>query len=472
MDTQTPPASPSPPATGPTPVVADTTPIGVDNTALYVVVFFTAVALITAAVALGLATRPARSSGIAASTASADSSALVHLSEFKIEPATITVAAGGTLNVMNMGSTQHNLTIEGTSLATADVAAGGIANLPLGSLSAGTYTVFCSIAGHRQSGMQATLHVVNSPAGTQVAAANFASTTMAPMSVAAMDALMARSVQAFPAKTAGLGGQLLAPTVLADGTKQFELTAEIVKWEVSPRQLVDAWTYNGTVPGPTIKVNPGDKVKVILHNNLPESTAIHFHGLVTPNAMDGVPGITQPPVDPGQTFVYSWTAQSTPAVGMYHSHQDAVKQVPNGMAGAFLIGDEPLPPGVTVAQQQLMMLNDSGTIGLTINGKSFPATAPVVARPGDWVEVQYMNEGQMIHPMHLHGLTQVVIAKDGYPLANPESEDTVTVAPGERYTVVIHADNPGTWAWHCHILSHAENDQGMFGMVTAMVVKP
>src|SRR6266700_3127244 len=164
--------------------------------------------------------------------------------------------------------------------------------------------------------------------------------------------------------------------------------------------------------------------------------------------MDGVPGITQPPVDPGQSFTYSWTAQSTPAVGMYHSHQDAVKQVPNGLAGAFLIGDEPLPAGVKVAQTQIMMLNDSGTIGLTINGKSFPATTPVAAKLGDWIEVQYMNEGQMIHPMHLHGMAQRVIAEDGYAVAQPYDVDTLMVAPGQRSrcssTPTTPAPGPGT----------------------------
>jgi manganese oxidase len=317
--------------------------------------------------------------------------------------------------------------------------------------------------------MTATLHVVAATGATAAAAPT--PTPSQSMSVAQMDGQMAKAIKAFPAKTAGLGGQVLAPTVLADGTKQFELTAAVVKWEVAPGQLVDAWTYNGTVPEPTMHVNPGDKVKVVLTNKLPESTAIHFHGITTPNAMDGVPGITQPPVDPGQSFIYSWTAQSTPAVGMYHSHQDAVKQVPNGLAGAFLIGDEPLPAGVKVAQTQMMMLNDSGSIGLTINGKSFPATAPVAAKLGDWIEVQYMNEGQMIHPMHLHSMAQLVIAEDGYAVAQPYDVDTLMVAPGQRFTVLIHADNPGTWAWHCHILSHAENDQGMFGMVTALVVK-
>ena len=122
------------------------------------------------------------------------------------------------------------------------------------------------------------------------------------MSAEQMDAEMKASLAAFPAKTAGLGGQVLAPTVLADGTKQFDLTTAITDWEVSPGKTVQAMTYNGTVPGPTIKVNPGDHVKIVLHNQLPQSTSIHFHGLLTPNSMDGVTDVTQDPVQTGDTF--------------------------------------------------------------------------------------------------------------------------------------------------------------------------
>jgi len=285
-----------------------------------------------------------------------------------------------------------------------------------------------------------------------------------------MDAMMRERTLAFPARTAGTGGQPLAPVVLADGTKEFRLTTRIVKWEVEPGKLVDAWTYNGTVPGPTIKVAVGDKVRVVVTNALPESTAVHFHGIRVPNAMDGVPDITQPPIKPGGTFTYAFTADRI-AVGMYHSHHDAQNQVPNGLAGAFLVGDMPVPAGVRVSQVVPMMLNDSGAIGLSLNGKSFPATAPISARNGDWIAVHYLNEGATAHPMHLHGLDQLVVAKDGYPLPAPYSADTVNVAPGERYTVLVKADVPGVWAWHCHILSHAESAAGMFGMVTAMIVK-
>jgi FtsP/CotA-like multicopper oxidase with cupredoxin domain len=113
-------------------------------------------------------------------------------------------------------------------------------------------------------------------------------------------------------------------------------------------------------------------------------------------------------------------------------------------------------------------------IGFSLNGKSFPATAPIVAKAGETVEIHYMNEGQQIHPMHLHGIMQLVTAKDGNPLPQPYLADTVSVAPGERYTVLVKptAEQKGVWAYHCHILSHAEHDDGMmFGMVTTFIVQ-
>ena len=117
-----------------------------------------------------------------------------------------------------------------------------------------------------------------------------------------------------------------------------------------------------------------------------------------------------------------------------------------------------------------MVLNDAGTIGLSLNGKSFPATEPVVAKRGEWILVHYLNEGMQTHPMHQHQFSQLVVAKDGIPLDTPYWGDTINVAPGERYSVLINADAPGTWVWHCHILNHVEREEGMFGMVTAMVV--
>lgn len=285
----------------------------------------------------------------------------------------------------------------------------------------------------------------------------------------AMDELMAKRDKAFPAKTAGQGAGVLAPKILPDGTKEFALTAKVVKWELEPGKTVDAWTFNDTVPGPTLKVAVGDKVRVVVKNELPESTSVHWHGILLPNDVDGVANMTQAPIKPGSTFTYAFTAERA-AVGWFHSHHDGTKQVANGLWGTILIGEMPRPAGVTVAQSATMQVQDGGVIGLSINGKSFPATQPVRAKLGEWVEIHYVNAGQQAHPMHLHGLDQLVIAKDGYPLSTPYRADTVFVAPGERYTVLIQANRVGTWLWHCHIFPHSEGSQGMFGMVTAMVV--
>jgi uncharacterized cupredoxin-like copper-binding protein len=430
---------------------------------LVVLVAFAVIALIVAVVLAGRGD----GSGRGAANAAGAPATAVTLSEFTIAPEMVMATTSGGLDVTNNGNVAHDLAVDGTDLATPSIEPGKSAHLDLSSLAPGTYTLYCQVAGHSAAGMKAMLHL---SAGTGSAGGGATATTAAAMTSEQMDQAMKDSITSFPAKTEGVGAQVLPPTVLADGTKQFDLTASVVQWEVSPGNKVEAWAYNGTVPGPTLVADDGDKVAVVLHNNLPESTSIHFHGLQTPNAMDGTTDVTQDPVKPGETFTYSFVAHG-PAVGMYHSHHDAVKQVPNGLAGAFLVGHQPVPAGVTVAQEQVMILDDAGTISYAINGKSFPATAPIVAKQGDWIEVHYMNEGTQIHPMHLHGMAQVVIAKDGYPLATPSSEDTVTVAPGERYTVLIHATEPGTWVWHCHILPHAENENGMFGMVTALVVQ-
>jgi FtsP/CotA-like multicopper oxidase with cupredoxin domain len=289
--------------------------------------------------------------------------------------------------------------------------------------------------------------------------------THTPTTHAEMDAAHEARVKAFPAKTQGLGAQALIPKIV-NGVKVFELTAAAVEWEVEPGIRRAAFAYNGQVPGPTIRVTEGDRVRVVLKNTLPESTSIHFHGLVTPNSMDGVPFITQQPVRPAQTFTYEFDAKPA-GTHMYHSHNGA-DQITKGLLGAFIVmarGGEP-----KVDADIVMVIND-GPLGYTLNGKSFPATQPIVATRGQRIRIRYMNEGSIIHPMHLHGLVQKVVAKDGRMLAVPYLADTVNVAPGERYDVIVEANLPGVWAFHCHILSHAESETGMHGMVTAVIVK-
>lgn len=284
----------------------------------------------------------------------------------------------------------------------------------------------------------------------------------------AMDAHHEAGIKAFPAPTEGKGNQLFEPKIVS-GVKVYELTASEISWETKPGRRVQAWAYNGQVPGPQIRVREGDRVRVILHNQLPESTSIHFHGLEIPNDQDGVPFITQPPVKPGESWTYEFTVPNSGS-HMYHSHHNAALQVGKGLLGAFVVEPRNASAEPKVALDYVMVLND-GAHGYTLNGKDFPATEPLVCKRGDTVRIRFMNEGMMIHPMHLHGMHMTVIAKDGWPQPMPWKCDTLNIAPGERWDVLVKATNPGTWAFHCHILTHAESNQGMFGMVTALVVQ-
>jgi FtsP/CotA-like multicopper oxidase with cupredoxin domain len=271
-----------------------------------------------------------------------------------------------------------------------------------------------------------------------------------------------------------LGNQPLEPRVEGD-TKVFELTIDPIKHQVDARkEAIDALGYNGTWPGPRLTVVEGDKVRATFRNNLPESTGVHFHGQRLPNAMDGVPHVTQEPIEPGASFTYEFLAR-TPGSHMYHSHHNATDQVGRGLLGAFIV--EPRDPALRYdrlygATQDIIWISNDALGGFTINGRGFPATAPIVAGLGETIVIRFMNEGIMMHPWHLHGMPMRVVARDGYPLGSAAFTcDTLGVNPGERWDVVIECDEPGAWAFHCHILPHAEGLDGMFGMVTALVVQ-
>ncbi len=412
---------------------------------------------------------------VGAGAGGAATTADISLKEFSIND--VSVAEGGMLQLSNDGAVPHNFVIEGTDVKTADINAGGSDMLMLDGVKPGTYTVYCNIAGHRSAGMEAQLTV-----GGGGAVAGGTSEPADTMDYKAMTDAMMSTMSQYPAATEGVGNPILEPTeVKADGTKVFDLVAAITPWEVSPGKIVDAWTYNGVVPAPSIHLEVGDKAEFRLKNDLPIATDMHLHGLNTEMQFDGVAPITQGLINPGESFTYEYIADEV-AVAMYHPHFHSQIGLPNGMFGTIFVGQVPIPTGatiggveipadITIAQDFPMVLNDSGVIGLTLNGKSFPATAPIVANDGDWILLHYFNEGTMSHPMHLHQFDQIVIAKDGFPLDSPYLVDTLNVAPGERYSVLVHLDKPGTWVWHCHILPHVEGDQGMFGMVTAVVVK-
>ena len=414
-------------------------------------------------------------------TASAAGSATqvdVRLSEFKIELSPAVVPPGDvTFMVHNVGTVEHNFVVPTLGVRTNNLKPGEMATLAVTNVGGGSYDYLCDIAGHEAAGMKGTLAV---EAGASVATAAAAPATGG-MSWQQMDAMMEAVAKRFPEKTEGAGNGELGFRIDAEGFKVFDLTASVIPWEVEKGKFVDGWAYNGQIPGPIIRINVGDKVRVNLKNELPESTSLHLHGIRVPNGADGVDPYTQPAIKPGESFTYEFVALE-PAVGMYHSHHNAQVQVPNGLAGAMLIGDwKEAAMGVARSRVQdtdgdaeseiVMVLNDSGTIGLSLNGKSFPATEPYALKVGESAVVHYYNEGNMTHPMHLHQPAGLVVAHDGKLLEAPFWADTLNVAPGERWTVVYTALDPGVWAWHCHILTHAETPEGMRYMVTALIVE-
>lgn len=291
------------------------------------------------------------------------------------------------------------------------------------------------------------------------------------MSVDEMDAMHKESHQSFPAATRGAGNQPLEPTLDGD-IKVFELDCSVFEWEYRPGEYAEAWGYNGMVPGPEIRVTEGDKVRFLVTNTLPESTSVHWHGLILPNAMDGIPFITQPPIKPGETFTYEWTIRDgNTGSHMYHSHYNSAFQVTHGLLGAFIVEPKDTATLPDYDREYTMILNDGPIGGFSINGKSFPAGEALTAKRGEKILVRFMNEGLMIHPMHLHGMPMTAIATDGHPLPQPFTCDTLNIAPGQRWDAIIDATEPGTWLFHCHILSHAESPEGMFGMATALIVE-
>jgi manganese oxidase len=377
------------------------------------------------------------------------------------EPVMVHVPAAGTytVNFVNDGGTLHDVTFaDGTKIsAEGHQSTTGEVTIPAEGMS-----FICSVPGHADAGMTGEVMVATAEGSGEPTASHEERTAEE------MRDIDAAVTAQFPAETEGEGNVLLEPEVQDDGTLQWERTASVIQWETEPGTVIEAYAYNGMVPGPQLRAEVGDRIRIILHNEMPVPTTIHSHGLFVPPDMDGVPVISQPAVMPGETFTYEYTLRNAGS-HMYHSHFHAEEQVPMGLLGAFVVTD-PEADDPAVDQDIAMILND-GPLGFTINGKGFPATAPLVAQQGDLIRIRYMNEGLQIHPMHLHGIPQLVVAKDGWTLPEPHYEDTVLVAPGERIDVLVDASEVGTWAYHCHVLTHAEGPDGMFGMVTALIVE-
>lgn len=274
-----------------------------------------------------------------------------------------------------------------------------------------------------------------------------------------------------PNATQQSGGQLATYTLDPDGAKHFKFTAKQVMWQPVKGHSVLAYTIDGTVPGPTIRVTADDHVRITVTNHLPQSTTMHWHGLELPSNVDGVPGIGQNTIQPGQTYTYDFTVHDEDAgTHWYHSHDNDITQVMGGFYGAFIVDPRPGSPEAKVEPkadvEYIEMISELGSY-FVINGKSFPDTQPILLKHGQTVRLRLIGASEMIHPMHLHGHFFNIVAEDGHTLTQPIEKDTVQVAPGETYDLTFYGwAAPGSiYPFHCHILAHLMNPgQGMNNM--------
>ena len=265
------------------------------------------------------------------------------------------------------------------------------------------------------------------------------------------------------------------PWRMTSGVKEFHLVAQPVVREIAPGMKANLWGYNGQSPGPTIEVVEGDRVRVYVTNKLPEHTTIHWHGQRLPNGMDGVAGITQPPIEPGKTFVYEFVARRA-GTFMYHPHADETAQMAMGMMGlwithpkdpsfmrvdrdfAFLLNAYDIDPGSATPRINTMLDFNLWTM----NSRAFPGIAPLVARKGDRVRIRMGNLTMTNHPMHLHGHEFVVTGTDGgwTPPGSRWPEVTTDIAVGQMRAIEFLANEPGDWVFHCHKSHHTMNAMG------------
>jgi manganese oxidase len=268
-----------------------------------------------------------------------------------------------------------------------------------------------------------------------------------------------------------------APWRMNNGIKEFHLVAEPVVREMAPGFTTRLWGYNGQSPGPTIEVVEGDRVRLYVTNRLPEPTSMHWHGQRLPNGMDGVSGLTQPPIPPGKTWVYEFIARR-PGTFMYHPHADEMVQMAMGMMGlwithpkakhphiadvdrdyAFLLNAYDIEPGS--ATPKIMTMLDFNL--WSWNSRVFPGIAPLVARQGDRVRIRVGNLTMTNHPIHIHGHEFEVTGTDGGPVPKTARwpEVTTDIAVGQMRQLEFIADEEGDWALHCHKSHHTMNAMG------------
>lgn len=259
------------------------------------------------------------------------------------------------------------------------------------------------------------------------------------------------------------------PFTMDGNVKVFKLVAEVVERELVPGRKMKVWGYNGSVPGPTIQVTQGDRVRVILENRLPEPTTMHWHGFEIPVGMDGMPYISQQPILPGQSFAYEFNLHQE-GTFFYHSH--GAMQEMLGMIGMFIMHPkQSYTPhvdhdfGIILQGWAILPNNDVPNPAgmefnwLTFNGKAGPATTPMLVKLGDRVRIRFVNLGMDHHPMHVHGHTFAVTGTEGGRIqqAGWAPGNTVLVGVAQARDIEFVANNPGDWMVHCHLPHHMMN---------------
>jgi len=259
-----------------------------------------------------------------------------------------------------------------------------------------------------------------------------------------------------------------------DGVKEFHLVAEPVTREIAPGMTARLWGYNGSSPGPTIQAVEGDRVRIFVTNRLPEVTTVHWHGIVLPSGMDGVSGLTQPPIGVGETWVYEFQLTRS-GTFMYHPHADEMVQMAMGMMGLFIVHPKD-PAFMPVDRDYGFLLNaydiEPGTASprvntmldfnlWTWNSRAFPGIDPIVARTGERVRIRVGNLTMTNHPIHMHGPHFEVVGTDGgwVPPGARWPEVTTDIAVGQMRAFEFDA-LAGDWAIHCHKSHHTMNAMG------------
>ncbi len=263
-----------------------------------------------------------------------------------------------------------------------------------------------------------------------------------------------------------------------DGVKHFYLWIEEKEHELLKGVKVPVWSFNGTVPGPEIRVQKGDKVAIHFRNTGSQPHSIHFHGqLGLSQEMDGVPA-TSHAVNPGEEFVYEFVAENAGSM-MYHCHVSTYHHVDMGMYGAFIVED----PEEPTYDHEYTFILDEWDVDIdpftnvkrrdydyfTINGKAFPETQAIEGKVGETVKVRWMNIGYKPYYIHTHGYGVFITHLDGYPVPAKQQRDMIVVGPGERVDVEFTLRD-GIYPFHDHNLESVLNDGEYLGGAAMLVI--